>query len=131
MTQVIVLAIVAVVLLVVGIVLGKIGSNKGITSLIVAGFFLGFIGVICGYLGYDSYMLMPTDYSISSMRKTNSGYQLTLSGATNGITSGQIVISIDEAKTLHLMEEDEDGNWKWVGGTITESRRWVTDHREN
>lgn len=92
---------------------------------------MGFIGVVCGYLGYDSYMLMPTDYSISSMRETDSGYQLTLGGATNGITSGQIVVSVDEAKTLHLMEEDEDGNWEWVGGTITESRRWITDHREN
>lgn len=131
MTQVYILAGVGVALLIAGIIIGKIGSSRCKSALIVLGFFLGFAGVITGWFGYEKFMVMPTEYSVTSYREVDGGYKVTLASDVKGFTGGTIQISEAEAISLNLKVYDDEGNLKWVGGTIKESRRWISDHRDS
>lgn len=131
MTQVYILAGAGIALLVAGIIVGKIGSNKCKTALIALGFVLGFTGVVTGFFGYETYIMQPVEYSITNCREVEGGYKLTLEGSMKGFTGGTVFVTTEEAKSLNLMECDEDGNWKWIGGRINQNRNWVSDHRDN
>ena len=131
MNYTIVLGIAALIFLVIGIVIGKIGSNKGLPGFVVTGFLIGFVGVICGYCCYDNYMEESNNYSITAMREVDDGYQLTLSSDTKGFTGGKIVITDSEAISLKLVTLDEEGNYIWEGGAINESRKWINEHRNS
>ena len=131
MTQVYIFAGVGVTLLIGGIIIGKIGTNRCKTGLIVLGFFMGLVGAITGWFGYESFMTMPMEYSITSCRQNGDSYSVTLEGNMRGFTNGTITISKSEAQALNLVTVDENGEMKWVGGTIKESRSWVSDHRDN
>lgn len=76
-------------------------------------------------------MVMPTKYSVTSYREVDGGYKVTLASDVKGFTGGTIQISEAEAISLNLKVYDDEGNLKWVGGTIKESRRWISDHRDS
>lgn len=78
-------------------------------------------------------MIMPTEYSITNYREdpADGGYKITLSSDVKGLTGGTIKISEAEAISLNLKVYDNEGDLKWVGGTIKESRRWVANHRDS
>lgn len=84
MTQVYILAGIGAALLITGIIIGKIGSSRCKSALIVLGFFLGFAGVITGWFGYEKFMLIPTEYSITNYREVDGGYKVTLSSDVKG-----------------------------------------------
>ena len=133
MTQIYIFAGIGIALLIAGIIVGKIGSNRCKSALIVLGFLLGFAGIISGWLGYEKFMVMPTEYSITNSRpdKVDGGYQITLSSDVKGLTGGTIKISEAEAISLKLIEYNDEGDSEWVGGTIKESRRWIANHRDS
>lgn len=131
MIQVYIFLSLGLIFLISGIVIGKIGSAKGKVGMLAFGFLISFIGFISGFFGYENYMMLPVNYSITNYREVENGYLLTLSSGVKGFTNGKIVISESEARTLKLVELNEKDQLIWVGGTITESRKWISNHRES
>lgn len=129
MTYVCIFAGIAVILFVVCLVLGKLGSDKGRTGMIALGIASGFLAFVSGFFGYESYMILPVEYNVINYREVEDGYQLTLEGTVKGLTGGTVTIAEYEAKTLGLLTEDDEGHIEWCGGVIKENRRWVSDHR--
>lgn len=129
MTTVLILLGITLVLLITGIVIAKIGSNKCKMGLTILGAFIAIAGGVCGFFAYESYILAPVDYSISSYREVETGYQLTLNSNFKGMTGGTIIISKAEALSLGLITIDEKDNEVWVGGSIKQNRDWIAHHR--
>lgn len=129
MTKVFILLGITLLLLIVGIVMAKVGSNKCKMGFTILGAFIAIAGGVCGFFAYESYILAPVDYSVSSYREVETGYQLTLNSNFKGMTGGTITISKAEALNLGLIVIDEKDNEIWVGGNIKQNRDWIAHHR--
>lgn len=116
--------------LIVGFIIAKIGSNKSKMGVTVLGLLLMVAGCISGFFCYETYNMAPVTYTVSNYREVDNGYQLTLGSDVKGLTGGAINISNGEALSLGLVELDENGKEKWLGGEITQSRQWIKYHRD-
>ena len=127
MTTVFILLGITLVLGIIGVCIAKLGSNKGKGGVIVLGALIIIAAFITGFFSYEVYNTTPVEYSISNHRENETGYQLTLSSTTKGLTGGTIQISRDEALGLNLIDIDDN----WIEDTkLYESREWVNKHRK-
>lgn len=130
MTKVYVMVGVGLLLIIGGIISSKISFEKGKGVIAVISAILCVFGCFIAYMGYDTFMIQPREFSITDIRPVESGYRMTIDSELKGITNGSIIITTDEAKLLGLVIENEDGNYQITDTRkITESRRWVENHR--
>lgn len=111
MAQLSIYAAIAAVLLILGIVVGKIGSNKGKPGVIVISAFVIVAAFCAGFMTYETYMQMPIDYTIVAHEETASGYKIQLS--SGGSINTYIVVPSKydlTAKDFATIEMDKDGN---------------------
>ena len=130
MVKVYIMVGIGLLLMIGGIISSKISFEKGKGAIAVISAILCVFGAFTAYMGYDTFMIQPRDFSITDIRPVESGYRMTIDSELKGTTNGSIIITADEAKLLGLIKEDEDGNYQITDiRKITESRRWVENHR--
>ena len=82
MSQIVIFLVVAVILVILGFVATKIGSNKNSTILIIFGMLFIASGLGASYLGYDYFMKIRNVYSIYSYQETDKdNYIVVLDGS--------------------------------------------------
>ena len=130
MTQVYILVGVGLVLLIVGIISARISFEKGKGVIAVISAVLAIIGMFVTYLGYDTFMIQPQEFTITDIREIDSGYRLTIDSNIKGTTYGTIYLTREEANTLGLLIPREDGSYEISDvRQVQGSKRWVENHR--
>ena len=130
MTQVYILVGVGLVLLIVGIISARISFEKGKGVIAVFSAVLAIIGMFVTYLGYDTFMIQPQEFTITDIREIDSGYRLTIDSNIKGTTYGTIYLTREEANTLGLLIPREDGSYEISDvRQVQGSKRWVENHR--
>lgn len=98
-------------MLIIGFVVGKIGSNKGKPAIIVVSAFIFVIAFCAGFMTYDTYMKMPIDYTIVSHEEIANGYKIQLSSGGSINTYILVPTKYDlDTKDFATLTMDKDGN---------------------
>lgn len=121
------MVVIGLIIAIVGIIIAKFSLTKGKDIVAIIGAFMLCIGGFTIYLGYDAFMMQPRNFKVLDVREINDCYRITLESEMKGMTNGIIFLSESEAKMLGFI--DAEDNLVRLA-EITESRRWVENHRE-